>query len=172
MKFNGRTLKRRLYGLTMLPSRVARVRYFRGHGVHSPFVYRIVRQVFMKREFLNEERAVYEALLAHQVAHKRAMQLQNLAVHCAYRTFAIDAWSEEADWLLLTPALSEEQSRVLIHHAATCGKMVALLTPYAGRERSEFCKAVIEEHRCTSVDNRGFLLLFTHPDLPKQHYRI
>lgn len=33
-----------------LRSHLARARFFRGHGVHSPFVYAIVRQVFMKTE--------------------------------------------------------------------------------------------------------------------------
>ena len=33
-----------------LRSHLARARFFRGHGVHSPFVYAIVRQVIMKTE--------------------------------------------------------------------------------------------------------------------------
>ena len=64
MKLSGRSLKRRLYGLKTLPSRVARARYFRGHGVHSPFVYAIVRQVFMKRELHDGDLSLYERLTA------------------------------------------------------------------------------------------------------------
>ena len=93
MKLNGRTLKRRLYGLTMLPDRVARVRHFRGHGVYSPFVYQIVRKVFMQKRFLGEERALYDRLIALGLSHRRAMQLQNLAVHLGYHKAAFDAWS-------------------------------------------------------------------------------
>lgn len=172
MKFNGRTLKRRLFGLTTLPSRVARARYFRGHGVHSPFVYRMVRQVFMKRDFLTDERTLYEALTACRVPHRRALQLQNLAAHLGYGAFCLNAWSERADWLLLTPQVTTDAVREWVARAAACGQTVALLAPYEQHEWARLCRTLIDEHRCTSVDNRGFVLLFTHPDLPKQHYRI
>lgn len=172
MKLNGRTLKRRLFGLTTLPSRVARARYFRGHGVHSPFVYRIVRQVFMKRSFQTDERTLYEALCAAGVARRRAVQLQNLAVHLDYAAFRLDQFSDAADWLLLTPALEATQTCSIVRQAAENGRTVVLLDPYHGRERAQLCKMLIEEHRCTSVDNRGFVLLFTDKNLPKQHYRI
>ncbi len=56
MKLDASAIKRRLYGLAMLPARFARARYFRGHGVHSPFVYRFVRQVFMQLRLVGGER--------------------------------------------------------------------------------------------------------------------
>lgn len=172
MKLNGRTLKRRLFGLTTFPSRVARARYFRGHGVHSPFVYRIVRQVFMKHTLQTDERALYDALRNVGVPHRRAVQLQNLAAHLDYRTFQLDAWCKTCDWLLLTPALTADATTALVAQATAVGRTVVLLDPYQGRERAHLCRTLVEEHRCTSVDKRGFVLLFTHPDLPKQHYRI
>ena len=45
-----------------------RARYFRGHGVHSPFVYDLVRHVFMRAELLPGDRSLYEALLAVGIA--------------------------------------------------------------------------------------------------------
>lgn len=172
MKLNGRTLKRRLFGLTTLPSRVARARYFRGHGVHSPFVYRIVRQVFMKQTLQTDEHTLYDALRNVDVPRRRAVQLQNLAAHLGYRSFQLDVWCEMSDWLLLTPALTAEATTAIVRQATAVGRTVVLLDPYQGRERAHLCRTLVEEHRCTSVDKRGFVLLFTHPDLPKQHYRI
>lgn len=172
MKLNGRTLKRRLFGLAMLPSQVARVRYFRGHGVHSPFVYRMVRQVFMKRKLLTDERQLYDALVACRVPQRRAVQLQNLAAHLGYTSFRLDAWDAEAEWLLLTAQVEAETTREWVARAAANGQTVALLNPYHGRERAHLCKTLIEAHGCTSVDNGGFVLLFTHSALPKQHYRL
>lgn len=172
MKLNGRTLKRRLYGLTMLPDRVARVRHFRGHGVHSPFVYQIVRKVFMQKRFLGEERALYDRLIALGLSHRRAMQLQNLAVHLGYHTAAFDAWSAGCDWVLLTTEMNERATRQAVEAASAAGTTVALLTPYDNPERAQLTQELIEAHRCTSVDHRGYLLLFTNPNLPKQHYRI
>ena len=39
------------------------VRHWRGHGVHSPFMYGIVRNVFMKNRITGSDRALYQALL-------------------------------------------------------------------------------------------------------------
>ena len=51
MKPGGHPIGLRLSGrMAELRNRLSRARYFRGHGVHSPFVYTIVREVFMRRE--------------------------------------------------------------------------------------------------------------------------
>lgn len=65
MRFGGYPLSFRLPGrLRELRNRLSRARYFRGHGVHSPFVYDIVREVFMRDGLLPGDRTVYEALTA------------------------------------------------------------------------------------------------------------
>ncbi len=172
MKLNGRTLKRRLFGLTTLPTRVARARYFRGHGVHSPFVYAIVRQVFMKSRLATEEHVLFDALVARNFVRRRAVQMQNLYTHCGYGSWAIDALTNPCDLCILTEAVGEPETRELVTRAVRRGTTVALMSPYNGRERAELCRRLAEAHACTSVDNRGYLLLFTNPALPKQHYRI
>ena len=83
MKPGGHPIGLRLSGrMAELRNRLSRARYFRGHGVHSPFVYTIVREVFMRRELLPGDRALYGALLEAGVSRRRAVQLQNLAIHC------------------------------------------------------------------------------------------
>lgn len=172
MRINGRTIKRRLYGLTTLPQRVARVRYFRGHGVHSPFVYAIVRQVFMKGKLNDHESVLHDALLSRGFVRRRAVQLQNLYTHCNYHSFAIDELTNPCDLCILTPKVDDRTTCEIVLRAARRHTTVALMSPYEGRERATLCQKLSEEHRCTSVDNRGFVLLFSNPDLPKQHYRI
>ena len=66
----------RLYGVTRLGNRVSRARYFRGHGVHSPFVYAIVRQVFMQSKPVAEDELLASFLEAG-IPRKRAVQLRN-----------------------------------------------------------------------------------------------
>ena len=62
MKPGGHPIGLRLSGrMAELRNRLSRARYFRGHGVHSPFVYTIVREVFMRRELLPGDRALYGA---------------------------------------------------------------------------------------------------------------
>ena len=172
MRINGRTIKRRLYGLTTLPERVARVRYFRGHGVHSPFVYAIVRQVFMKSELFGAESALHDALRERGFGRRHAVQLQNLYTHCGYHSFEINRLTTPCDLCILTPELDDDQTRDLVRRAAVQRTTVALMLPYEGRERAALCQELTDAHDCTSVDKRGYLLLFTNPDLPKQHYRI
>lgn len=171
MKLTGRSLKRRLYGLKNLPSRVARARYFRGHGVHSPFVYAIVRQVFMKRELRDGDRSLYERLTAAGFPHRRAVQLQNLAIHCGYAACEIDRLPDTCDFCLLTPDVDDDTTCGIVARAANQGTTIALTAPYRGRERAELCCRLVEAHRGTTVDNRAYLLIFNNR-LPKQHFRL
>ena len=107
-----------------LRSHLARARFFRGHGVHSPFVYAIVRQVFMKTELAEGDRSLY------------------------------------ADRL---PQLAEAARRE--------GATLCIMEPYADVERRNCCRRLAAEHPSTSIDNRGYLLLF-NGTLPKQHFKL
>ena len=78
MKVSGRNIKRRLYKLSLLPNKLSRAKYFRGHGVHSPFVYGLVRKVFMCGKLFEDcNRNLYDRLLEAGIPVKRAVQLQN-----------------------------------------------------------------------------------------------
>ena len=90
------TLSRVKHRLTGWRGRLVRMRHFRGHGVHSPFVYAIVRQVLMRRTLLGADTSLRDALLRAGVGMRRATELQNLMTHCGYRTFALAACAAEA----------------------------------------------------------------------------
>jgi len=171
MKINGRNIKRRLYGLATLPGRVARARYFRGHGVHSPFVYAIVRQVFMKRRLRSDEHALYDRLRAIGIAQRRAVQLQNLAVWCGYTVWAVDELPDPCHLCVLTPTVGEDTTCEIVRRAARQGTTLAVMTPYDGCERASLCHRLIAEHGCTTIDNCAYLLIFNNY-LPKQHFRL
>ena len=58
MGIGGHKLGLKFYGrVTELRNRLSRARFFRGHGVHSPFVYDVVRNVFMRDTLLPGDRA-------------------------------------------------------------------------------------------------------------------
>lgn len=152
-----------------LRNRLVRARYFRGHGVHSPFVYDIVREVFMRSSLLPGDRRLYETLLAAGVPHRRAVQLQNLAIHCGYATFAMNRAG--ADLCIVTRDLPRAETLALVRAATEERHTVALLSPYDGRDRQALCTQIVAGHRSTTVDNRGYLLIFNN-HLPKQHFRI
>ncbi|MBE6195967.1 MAG: hypothetical protein E7137_02600 [Rikenellaceae bacterium] len=171
MKKSGRTLKQRLYGLGQLPGRVARARYFRGHGVHSPYVYSIVRQVFMQRNLLTARRDLCDELLALGAPRRRAIQLQNLMIHCGYATYAINCLPAACPYAIVTSEVDEATTLALVGKAEEQGCTLVLASPYNCRERTELCQRIVAHHKCTSVDNRGYLILFNN-HLPKQHFKL
>ena len=170
MKISGRTILQRLYGVTRWGNRVSRARYFRGHGVHSPFVYAVVRKVFMQSKPLVED-ALFDSLLAAALPRKRAVQLRNLAAHCSYEQVGLDSQCEGHDFVVLTAHFPTENLERAVAEARECGTTLAIVAPYACRERDMACRRIVESHRSTTVDNRGFLLVFNN-HLPKQHFKL
>ena len=174
MKITGRNIKRRLYGLRTLPSNLKRARYFRGHGVHSPFVYAIVREVFMRSKLNTERRELYDALLNINVAKRRAIQLQNLMEHCKYATFKIDCEPQQikdCDIVIASIDVPAEELAALADKAREEKTTLCIMSPSLDRQRDETCRAIVAAHPCTSIDNRGYLLLFNN-HLPKQTFRL
>ena len=60
------------------PHMIARIRHFRGHGIHSPFIYSLKREVFMGKYRGMENNPQYKALIANGVPKKVAKELQKL----------------------------------------------------------------------------------------------
>ncbi|MDE6827997.1 MAG: hypothetical protein K2P46_04690 [Alistipes sp.] len=168
MKQAGHRLKEGVArGMAAVGSRLVRARHFRGHGVHSPFVYALVREVFMRNGLLPGDRALYDALRGAGVAERRAVQLQNLAIHAGYATFGLN----RADGALVValPGLPQEELLKLAEEAKRTGATLAIMTPCAKNDRTALCRALVAQHDSTSVDNRAYLLLFNN-GLPKQHF--
>jgi hypothetical protein len=166
MKKSGRTLKQRLYGLKHLSSRLKRVRHFRGHGVHSPYVYDIVRKVFMQSKLVCEQRDLYDALVGRGIAQRRCVQLQNLVAHCGYDSWRIDSM-EECNFLVCTLDSTNDSLEGYAAYAREHGFTLCILDPYSNANRWAACSRIVEQHRSTTVDNRAYLLVFNN-HLPKQ----
>ena len=170
MRIGGHLLSFRLTGrVAELRNRLARARYFRGHGVHSPFVYDIVREVFMRDKLLPGDKTLYRLLKENGVSERRAVQLQNLAIHCGLQTFGLNR--ADAELCVATPDLPRAETLALVRAASTAGHTVAVMSPYEGCGRQALCAQIVAGHRSTTVDNRGYLLIFNN-HLPKQHFRI
>ena len=153
-----------------LRSHLARARFFRGHGVHSPFVYAIVRLVFMKTELREGDRSLYAALRERGVNERRAVQLQNLFIHCGYNRFGMNR-ATEADLCIATADTPTDRLPQLAEAARREGATLCIMEPYADVERRNCCRRLAAEHPSTSIDNRGYLLLF-NGTLPKQHFKL
>lgn len=170
MKRSGRTLKQRLQDISYLPSYLSRARYFRGHGVHSPFVYDIVRKVFMQGKLQNTDSALYSALLSKGVAKRRSVQIANLAEHCGYDSWCIDTM-EQKQMIILTLDTNYTELTRYAEYAREKGATLCIVNPYNTRERLNVCLDIIDAHPSTTVDNRAYLLVFNN-HLPKQRFRL
>lgn len=166
MKRSGRTLKQRLYGLKHLSSRIKRARHFRGHGVHSPYVYNIVRKVFMQSNLVSERHDLYAALKEYGIAERRCVQLQNLVAHCGYETWRIDT-IEECAFIVCTLDTTYDKLQPYVEYAREHGVTLCIMDPYNNANRWEVCRGIVERHPSTTVDNRAYLLVFNN-HLPKQ----
>lgn len=170
MKRSGRTLKQRLYGLKHISSHLRRARYFRGHGVHSPYVYSIVRQVFMISKLKGDECRLYDALITKGVAKRRAVQLQNLVLHCNYDSWAIDE-IRDVRFIVATVDVASADLTRYAAYAQEHGITLCIMSPYYSAERWEVSRGIIDAHPSTTVDNRAYLLIFNN-HLPMQRFRL
>lgn len=170
MTIRTHTIGVRLTGrFAVLRNRLSRARYFRGHGVHSPYVYSIVREVFMRAELLPGDRTVFQTLTQAGISARRAAQLQNLAIHCGCMTFGLNR--ADADLCVVTPELSRAETLAILKAASAFGHTVVVTAPYDGWARQALCRQIVAEHPSTSVDNRAYLLVFNN-HLPKQHFQV
>lgn len=170
-KISGRTIARRLYGLGQLPSRLRRARYFRGHGVHSPYIYDIVRKVFMKSSLQDSRTDLYDDLTKRGVSRRRAVQLQNLMSHCGYATYGIDCAPDRVDMIVATLGTENDDLQKLALAAREMRATLCIMAPYFSAVRNRACRCIVDGHPSTSVDNRGYLLLFNN-HLPRQRFKL
>ena len=167
MKNSGRSLKRRLQ---LLGNRLSRIKYHKGHGVHSPFVYGFVRKVLMTKTLCEKSNiTLYNDLLANGMAEKRARELNNTLCYIEGQSYSIN--EVECDLSILLADYPTERLREAYEEAKREGVALAICQPYLNRERQSEVKTLIEEHRSTTIDNRAYILFFNNR-LPKQHYRL
>ncbi len=158
--------------------RLSRLRHFRGHGVHSPYIYNIVREVFTSRGRVVTNSAVYSLLTSHGIKKNQALQIENIVAICNYRhVLVIDAFSDsqlqegDFDCIICTRKYNNEDIERITDYAAERGVTVIVMSPYITKLRKETCRKIVECHTCTSLDKYYYLIIFNN-HLPKQHFCI
>ena len=167
MKISGRSVGRRLQ---LLGNKLSRAKYYHGYGVHSPFVYGLVRKAFMAKKLVEGSgNELYNALRENGVAEKRARQLHNTLHYIEGKSYSLN--EVEGEMSILLADYPTTQLREAYEQAKAKSVTLVISQPYLNRERQLTVRALIDEHRSTTVDNRAYILFFNNR-LPKQHYRL
>ena len=131
------------------------LRHYRGHNVHSPFVYGLIRQAIVPRKAKHPDEAAYRELRDSGLPHRAAVQLLNLQAYCP----------EYA--LRIVPAAQTPHSTAPEAPAIDC-----LLLPRWTPTRYRQIREQIAAHDGASIDNRRYVLLIHDARLTKKHYNL
>ena len=74
---------------------------------------------------------------------------------------------EECDIVVCTLDTTYEHLQEYVEYAREHKLTLCIMDPYNNANRWEVCRAIVEQHRSTTVDNRAYLLVFNN-HLPKQ----
>ena len=155
-----------------------RVKHFRGHGVHSPFVYTIIRKVFMRYTFASDGRSLYNELRAELCDKRSSRQLQNLYTHCEYSSFSIINDSNsynpniDSNIIIVSPSVDTQQIGVILDHSLQIGTPVVVMYPRSNKKRFKMCSDHIASDQYLTIDNRRFMLFYCDHKLPRQHFKL
>lgn len=164
------THKPRLRLLKRLGSRIARLRYVRGHGVHSPYIYGIIREVFMRHNLITPQLGGVEQ--CRTMNHKTKMELQNLYTYCGYNSYSIDPLEGEiAEFVICSTEYPSNSLRSLYQSALKSGTTIVIESPSPNSERMRFCLDMVASHASTIVDKRRYMIIFNN-HLPKQYFKL
>ncbi len=158
----------RLWRGGRLSNHLSRLQHFRGHGVHSPFIYSIIRNVYMSRRLSSGATRIFEMLHPLKIRNSVAVEIANLAAHCNYNRLSIDCLEEGSDMIVTSPNCSEATIEELTRKAAQRGIAIVILSPY---KQSKLSNSLLKWHSCASIDRLNYMILLNN-HLPKQHFKL
>ena len=171
-------LKARFFRALFYLSTATHLRHFRGHGIHSPYAYNLVRNTIYKRNIVGGDQVLFEAMRTLGMPRRAAVQIQNICHYLHFKGFRIIASAAEvssfdAGTLYLThPNTSiEEMLRIFRGIYRIEGSMIVLF-PRSNARRHRLCHRLSKLEEFLSIDNRRFTLWQFGHKLPKQRYKL
>ena len=171
-------IKSRLLRAALAAGFLLRIRHFRGRGIHSPFVYYLVRKALMKRRVIGGDRELYKKLTDLPLPKKRAIQLQNVQEYCRLPEAEIITEYREGmlfdpqKFYLTHPKLNIDELCLAVKGIEDVKGSVAVLSPHYNRARFVYCRRMCKRGEFLSIDNRRYILFLFNNRVPKQHYRL
>lgn len=158
-------------------SYLKRMRYWRGHGIHSPFVYNMVRKIFMTRKIIDSNSLIAQTMLEKKTASRHtAIQIQNLYGYCGYSSYELIGNSQSyggSEMAVLDKSCSPETIAQIIKQVE--GKQhraVIVIAPHRDKQKHKICEILSNNHKGISIDKFNMLILLFDSRYLKQHYKI
>ncbi len=159
--------KDRLWRGSRITNRLSRLKHLRGHGVHSPYVYSIVRNVFMGNALHADAIGIKKQISASNARKYTTIELSNLAAHCKFDHVSLDC-NAGKDLIICSEKCSDKVIYDLATAASQNGTAIVILSPY---KRRDICEKILAENHSTSIDRLSYIILFNN-HLPKQHFKL
>ncbi len=165
-----RIAKDRLWRGGRITNHLSRLGHYRGNGIHSPFVYYAIRNIFMSRQLQADAAPLFEALQHIDIEPRTAIEIANMVHYCSNGDafLSIDQHSPESQAIVCTSQCSDLELLRHSSEAAKSGTTLVILAPY---KRRNLCDELLKGHRGTSIDRFSYLILLNN-HLPKQHFKL
>ncbi len=144
----------------------------RGYGIHSPMLYRIVREAMMPRYIIGPDKELYRALRDRHIGHRTATKLQNLFTTEHYAEWQVDDFAGERGLTILTHSCTEEKLGEIVGKLSGCEGVVCATYPLWGFKRLSLCRELAHRHHSMSAEMPRMMLFFSRHDLRKQHIKF
>lgn len=161
--------------ISKCPALFTRIHHFRGHSVHSPFAYSLVRNVLMEKSLAEGLDSVCDRLCSKGISRKYAIRISNLTRYCALSDIAVDSRTDivnNSSILLVASPAFPEGNLLSLEQTAGPSDVFCVTVPRKGKTRRNICTQLIQRHDGLSIENRGVLLMFYDKGLNKQHIRL
>ncbi|MFR9649226.1 MAG: hypothetical protein SNJ33_02665 [Rikenellaceae bacterium] len=147
----------------MIRGRIAKFLRRRGHGIHSPFVYSLVRTIYENRKA--EHGGVCRELINIGLTPRIAFHLEQTILHCSYHNWGVDTISnlDELDMLICHTTKGEDLDRAVEMGVKSGATIAIILSKGESYDTSN--------HNSTVIEAKGYTLLFNN-GLPKQRFKI
>lgn len=144
---------------------ISRIRHFRGHGIHSPFVYSLVRAVFTVRGHTDGE--LYRALRGKGLGGKTSRRIERLHEFCGFGGCSL-SYEKNTPLCIIFP--DGEFCPEMI--AESPGTVFVLVAPYKNKQKIGDCLTISSKYERLTIDSYEFFIIFDMERLPKRHYKI
>lgn len=153
-----------------------RIKHYRGHSVHSPLVYSLIREVFVKRHLdPAADNSLYLDLLSCGVSKYYAVRIQNMYDYCKWDTYTFVNATQSAEdnvLSLVSPSVTSDELERILDRVHNKNSAVCVLSPASDRQKALVCRKYTDKNVCLSIDKRGFLIFFFGQPLTKKHFKL